>query len=226
MIISLALALWSASAGVSNLITAISTAYDEEEQRGFVKKRALSLAMTLGAVILLLVVLGLVAVLPIVLQIFTVARCASCWRSPRVLLIAVVVALALAVLYRVAPDRDAPKFRWVSVGAVVATLLWLLASIGFSIYVANFGSYAKTYGAWPASSFCCSGSGSPRTRSCSGRRSTPSPNSRPPRTVPVARSARLGSAVRSRPIPFPTGAGSELQRTNRLPGAIPGAGTR
>ena len=147
MIISLALALWSASAGVSNLITAISTAYDEEEQRGFVKKRALSLAMTLGAVILLLVVLGLVAVLPIVLQIFSGGALRVVLEIARFLLIAVVVALALAVLYRVAPDRDAPKFRWVSVGAVVATLLWLLASIGFSIYVANFGSYAKTYGA-------------------------------------------------------------------------------
>ncbi len=147
VIISLALALWSASAGVSNLITAISTAYDEEEQRGFVKKRALSLAMTLGAVILLLVVLGLVAVLPIVLQIFSGGALRVVLEIARFLLIAVVVALALAVLYRVAPDRDAPKFRWVSVGAVVATLLWLLASIGFSIYVANFGSYAKTYGA-------------------------------------------------------------------------------
>ena len=51
------------------------------------------------------------------------------------------------MLYRVAPDRDAPKIRWVSVGAVVATVLWLLASVGFSIYVANFGNYAKTYGA-------------------------------------------------------------------------------
>ena len=63
-------------------------------------------------------------------------------------LIALLVSAALAVLYRVAPDRDAPKMRWVSVGAVVATVLWLLASAGFSLYVANFGSYAKTYGAF------------------------------------------------------------------------------
>jgi membrane protein len=47
----------------------------------------------------------------------------------------------------VAPDRDAPKFRWVSIGAVVATLLWVLASVGFSLYVSLFGNYAKTYGA-------------------------------------------------------------------------------
>ena len=57
-------------------------------------------------------------------------------QAARWVLIAVVVSVALAVLYRVAPDRDAPKMRWVSVGAVVATVLWLIASIGFSIYVA------------------------------------------------------------------------------------------
>jgi membrane protein len=146
-ILSLLLALWSASAGVGNLMTAISTAYDEQEQRGFVKKRAIALALTLGAVVLLLVVLGLVAVLPVVLQIFSGGALRVLLEIARFLLVAVVVAIALAVLYRIAPDRDAPKFRWVSVGAVVATVLWLLASIGFSIYVANFSNYAKTYGA-------------------------------------------------------------------------------
>ena len=53
---------------------------------------------------------------------------------------------ALSVLYRVAPDRAAPKFRWVSVGAVTATVLWLVASLGFSLYVSLFSSYGKTYG--------------------------------------------------------------------------------
>jgi membrane protein len=65
----------------------------------------------------------------------------------RWLLLVILLAVALAVIYRVAPDRDAPKIKWVSVGALTATVLWLLASIGFTIYVANFGSYAKTYGA-------------------------------------------------------------------------------
>jgi membrane protein len=62
-----------------------------------------------------------------------------------VLLIAVMI--ALGVVYRLAPDRDAPKVRWVSVGAVVATVIWLVASVGFSLYVDNFGKYGKTYGA-------------------------------------------------------------------------------
>jgi membrane protein len=58
-----------------------------------------------------------------------------------------VFAGALAVLYRVAPDRDAPKFRWVSLGAVIVTLVWAAISLGFALYVNNFGSYDKTYGA-------------------------------------------------------------------------------
>ena len=59
----------------------------------------------------------------------------------------VFVLVALAVLYRLAPDRDDPKFRWVGLGSVVATVLWLIGSLGFSLYVSNFGSYGKTYGA-------------------------------------------------------------------------------
>jgi membrane protein len=54
--------------------------------------------------------------------------------------------LGLAVLYRYAPDRDEPQWRWVSPGAIVATFLWVVASIGFTLYVANFNSYNKTYG--------------------------------------------------------------------------------
>lgn len=68
--------------------------------------------------------------------------------AAKYVLLVVLVSVALAILYRVAPDRDAPKMKWTSVGAAVATVLWLLASIGFSIYVGNFGSYDKTYGAF------------------------------------------------------------------------------
>jgi len=62
------------------------------------------------------------------------------------LILVVLVAAVLAILYRLGPDRDAPRMAWVSVGAVVATLIWLAASIGFSIYASTFGNYAKTYG--------------------------------------------------------------------------------
>jgi membrane protein len=68
----------------------------------------------------------------------------------RLLLAIVLITVALAVVYRLAPDRDAPRVRWISIGAGVATLVWLLASIGFSVYVATFGNYAKTYGSLAA----------------------------------------------------------------------------
>ena len=146
-VLAIALALWAASGGMGNLMTAISTAYDEEEKRSFIKKRGLALALTLGAIVFLIVMLGLVAVFPVLADLIDNGVVRVLLQVVRWVLIAVLVAAALAVLYRVAPDRDATKMRWVSVGAVVATVLWLLASVGFSLYVANFGSYAKTYGA-------------------------------------------------------------------------------
>jgi membrane protein len=68
----------------------------------------------------------------------------------RLLLAILLITVALAVVYRLGPDRDAPRIRWVSTGAAVATIIWLAASIGFSIYVATFGNYAKTYGSLAA----------------------------------------------------------------------------
>ncbi|MGH3333036.1 MAG: YihY/virulence factor BrkB family protein, partial [Nocardioidaceae bacterium] len=148
LVIALVLALWSASGGVGNVITAVNLAYDEDETRGFVKRKALALGFTLGAIVFAVLAIGLIAVTPVLLDQFVdngilrvlleVAR----WVG---LLIAVTV--ALAILYRFAPDRDAPRFTWVSVGAGVATLIWLVASLGFSLYVDNFGSYGDTYGA-------------------------------------------------------------------------------
>ena len=147
-IIALLVALFSASGGVNNLMTAINVAYDEDDDRSVVKKRLLALVLLVGAVVFLVIMLGLIAVVPPLLgQVFGDSPVVRFLLSAaRWVLLVVVVTAALAVLYRVAPDRDAPKLRWVSVGAAVATLLWLLASVGFSIYVATFGNYAKTYG--------------------------------------------------------------------------------
>jgi membrane protein len=148
LVVSILAALWSASGGVGNVVTAINIAYDEVEARGFVKLKLLSLALTLGAIVFVLLTFTLVAVVPAVLEalplgiVGTVLAQVARW----VLLLAV-FAGALSVLYRVAPDRDAPRFSWVSLGAVVVTVIWALVSVGFAIYVDNFGSYDKTYGA-------------------------------------------------------------------------------
>jgi membrane protein len=146
-VVSIVIALWSASGGVGQLRTAVNVAYDEEEKRSFVAKRGLALLVTLGAIVFMVIVFGLVAVLPAVLARLDLGPLSWLLQIVRWVLIAAVVAVALAVIYRIGPDRDAPKIRWLSVGAVLATVLWLIASIGFAIYVASFGSYAKTYGA-------------------------------------------------------------------------------
>ena len=147
-VVAILVALFSASGGMGNLMTAINLAYDEEETRGLVKKRLIALALTLGAIVFLLIVVALVAVLPIVLQVLGTSLVATIVvQVVRWVLIVVVISVALAVLYRVAPDRDAPKLRWVSVGALIATVLWIVASVGFSVYVSQFANYAKTYGA-------------------------------------------------------------------------------
>ena len=148
VIVGVAIALFSASGGMANLMTAVSLAYDEEEKRGFVKKRLLALALTLGAIVFMVIMLALIAVLPPLLE-RLLGGGAFRWvlQIAGYLLMFVIVASALAILYRFAPDRDAPKMKWVSVGALVATVIWLIASIGFSIYTSTLGNYAKTYGA-------------------------------------------------------------------------------
>jgi membrane protein len=148
VIVGVAIALFSASGGMANLMTAISLAYDEEEKRGFVKKRLLALALTLGAIVFMIIMLAIITVLPPVLE-RLVGGGALRWllQVAGYVLMFVIVAVALAILYRFAPDRDAPKMKWVSVGALVATVIWLIASIGFSIYTSTLGDYAKTYGA-------------------------------------------------------------------------------
>jgi membrane protein len=144
--ISVLLALWSASSATKQLLVALSTAYDEAEERGFIRLRLLAAAFTVLAIVGLGAFLFVLTALPgVASEVLgeTGATVASLARWP-VLLVAMLV--ALAALYRHGPDRDRPRWRWVSVGSVIATLVWLLASIAFSFYASNVGSYDKTYG--------------------------------------------------------------------------------
>jgi membrane protein len=147
LVISILAALWSASGGVGNLITAVNLAYDEVETRKFVKLKLLSLGLTLGAILFVLVTFGLVAVVPSVIEALPLGVVGTILAQvARWVLLLAVFAGSLAVLYRVAPDRDAPRYSWVSLGAVVVTVIWALVSVAFAVYVDNFGSYDKTYG--------------------------------------------------------------------------------
>jgi membrane protein len=147
VVLSIGLTLWSASRGVIAMITALNIAYDEKESRSFIKLNAIALALTVALIIFMIVTLAVVVGLPVVIGYLNLGATVE-WaiRLARWPILAVAVIVALAVLYRYAPDRDAPRWRWVSWGAVVATVMWLLGSIAFSVYVSNFADYNKTYG--------------------------------------------------------------------------------
>jgi len=148
LIISILAALFSASGGVNNLITAVNIAYDEVETRGAIKLRALALLLTLGAIVFVLITISLVAVAPVVLDSLPLGIVGTILAQVvRWVLLLGLMAGALSVLYRVAPDRDAPKFRWVTLGSGLVTLAWVVVSVLFSFYVSNFSSYGATYGA-------------------------------------------------------------------------------
>lgn len=145
--VALLLALWSASRGMSGMINALDMAYHVKETRGFLKLNALAIGLTLAALLVGILTIALVGALPLVVQAVGLAPFAK-W----VLLILEwpillgLVLTGLAVLYRYGPDRKEARWRWVSPGGVAATLLWMIGSVGFSVFVSYFNSYDRTYG--------------------------------------------------------------------------------
>ena len=145
------LALWSASAGVRTMMEALNVAYNETEKRGFFKRVALSLALTLAVVLIGLVAVAAVVLLPAVLDLLGLdSVLESIVYGARWPIVAVVFWFGLLVMYRYGPSRDHPKWAWVSVGGIVVTVMWLAGSVLFSWYVENFGNYNKTYGSMGA----------------------------------------------------------------------------
>lgn len=147
VILGILVSLWSANKGMKSLISALNIAYEQRETRGFFKLNGISLLLTLGAILFAVISIGMVVATPIVLGAVGLGGVAetliSLLRWPVLL---VVVVVGLSVVYRVAPDRRDPQWRWVTPGSVLATILWLVGSIGLSIYVSRFGNYNETYG--------------------------------------------------------------------------------
>ena len=147
-LIAIAGALWSASSGIAALNTGLTVVNRETETRGALKRRSLALVMTIFAVAGILVMLALVVALPSVLDSIGISGIGNtALELARWPLLAVVLLVGLAVIFRYGPQRRRPRWRWVSPGAVVAVVVGLAASIGFSIYVSLLGNYNKTYGA-------------------------------------------------------------------------------
>jgi membrane protein len=147
-VVALLVALWSVSSGIGNLIKAVNIAYDQHEARGFTKLRAVSLLLALAAIVFVLATLALVAVVPALIDglgLGLAGRIAA--EVVRWALLIALVVFSLAVIYRIAPNRPTPHWRWVSPGALAAATLWVLGNVGFSLYVNYFSNYNKTYGA-------------------------------------------------------------------------------
>jgi membrane protein len=150
-VVGLAVALWSASGYVGAFIRASNVIYDTEESRPFWKLRPLQIAITLTMVVLTaLLALGLVLTGPIVGAIADAVAVGSTavtiWEIAKWPAMATVFIGMVSLLYYTAPDAKLRGFRWVTPGAGVAIVVWALASAAFALYVANFGSYDKTYG--------------------------------------------------------------------------------
>lgn len=145
-------ALWSASGYVGAFGRAMNRVYDVDEGRPIWKLRPLQLLVTLILLTLAaLVLVGLVVSGPVAASVGQSIGLASAtvtaWNWAKWPIILVIVILMVAVLYYWTPNVQQPKFRWLSVGAAAAILVWVLASLGFGFYVSKFGSYNKTYGA-------------------------------------------------------------------------------
>lgn len=139
--------IYSASKGTKALIEGLNIIYDEEETRGIVKKTLVTLALTLGWILMTLVALGTIIAIPMIVGLLGLDNMlGTLINLARWPLLFVIVSIGIAILYRYAPDRDEPRWEWTSIGSTLAVLLWVLGSIGFSIYVRNFASYNETYG--------------------------------------------------------------------------------
>jgi membrane protein len=151
LVISLAVALWSASSYVGAFMRASNQIYEVEEGRKFWKLRPLQLLVTLVMVLLLAIVaIAIVATGPLAdaigSQIGLGSAAVTAWDIAKWPVLLAVVMLMVALLYYAAPNVRHPGFRWITPGGVLAVVLWIVASAAFAFYVANFASYNKTYG--------------------------------------------------------------------------------
>jgi membrane protein len=141
------LALWSASAGMRTLMEALNVAYDEDEKRGMIAFYGTALLLTLGAIFGTVIAISLVVAMPVALNFLGLGDALKWLISiGGIFILVITVMLGLAITYRFGPSRRTPQWRWVSWGAVIATLLWIVGSVLFSIYVTRFGNYNETYG--------------------------------------------------------------------------------
>jgi membrane protein len=146
-IFSLLVSIWSASKGSKAFIEATNIIYEEEDRRGFFKLNGLALGMTALGAVLSIIAMGVIVGIPAITSLFNlgdtieVVATICSW-----LVLLAIFAFFLSFAYRYGPDRDHAKWKWVSWGAVIASVLWAIVSALFSWYAKEFGNFNKTYG--------------------------------------------------------------------------------
>ena len=145
--LSILLSLWSANKGTKALFKGVNIAYNEDNTRNFFKENGISLLFTLAGIIIGIICMSLIIGFPAIIGNFgipDILKTIITWG--RWILLAFIIIFSIAAVYKFAPVRKKPKFRWVSWGAILATAFWLIGSWAFSFYVSNFGSFDETYG--------------------------------------------------------------------------------
>lgn len=148
LVVAIALAIYGASKGSGAIVTALNIAYEVKESRGFIKSTLLSIAMTVGALVVLVIAAAGISMIGYV-EAFFPGFPGWAHKAFQILFWAVAVAavgFGLAATYRYAPNRPDAPWVWISPGSALATLMWLAASLGFGFYVSQFGNYNATYG--------------------------------------------------------------------------------
>jgi membrane protein len=147
LIISLVALLWSVSGAVQNLMTGVTAAYEQEETRGFLKKRATAVVLALGAIVVAILMVAAVSAMSALGNIITTAWLRVLADVGVYAVMALILFGAIATLYRIGASNGPADWRWAASGAKLSTPAVLLTVIGFSFYVRYFNSYNKTYGA-------------------------------------------------------------------------------
>ena len=148
LVLALAIAVYGASKAADAIMTALNIVYEVRECRGFVRRLLTALGMTAGAILLLLLAVATVSALSFLEGLLPGLGgvTAVVLRLAFILAVGAVTMALLALVYRFVPCRPNAEWRWITPGSVLATLVWLLLTAGFGLYVANFANYNATYG--------------------------------------------------------------------------------
>lgn len=146
-LVAFAIAFWSANSGIKALFEAMNIVYDEREKRSFIVLNLIAVLYTFGAMVVGFVLITAVGIIPAALALLNLGSQADfVVRLARWPVIVLLIAIGISLIYRYGPSRERAKWRWVTWGGALATVAWVVVSIGFSFYLENFAQYNVTYG--------------------------------------------------------------------------------